>query len=189
MTFSSHYYAFEVDIARLDDLCIYHCLDHLCLNIIPKERWIQPLLCFWGWHCQDGKIWSAGGVTSGIDVALAFLAARWLYIQHHYVKRTNLITHTRCSHIQSKPKFSKCGSILSELICFVCSCAKLSQTTSKDHNVALTIFKGRKDSGRGSPAQVRYLPKKKNSEIHLEDQTFLLNYISTYTFTYMYYIS
>ena len=144
MTFSSHYYASEADIARLDDLCIYHCLDHICLNIIPKE----PLLCFWGWHCQDGKIWSAGGVTSGIDVALAFLAARWLYVNHNYVKRINSIIHTHRSHnIQSKPKFSKCRSIVSELTCSVCSCTKLSQTTNKNHNVALKILKGRGAAG------------------------------------------
>ena len=138
---------------------IMHCLDHLCLNIIPKESWAQPLPCFWGWYCQDGKIWSAGGVTSGIDIALAFLAARWLYVKHHYVKRINLIIHTHRSHIQSKPKFSKCRSIVSELTCSVCSCTKLSQTTNKNHNVASKILKGRKNSGRGSPAQVNWFSK------------------------------
>ena len=45
-------------------------------------RRVVQVSCCWWWRwcplpplCQDGKVWSGGGVTSGLDVSLAYLAA------------------------------------------------------------------------------------------------------------------
>ena len=56
-------------------------------NVIVEEERVVQVMMILGMmmimmrRIKAGKIWSAGGVTSGIDAALAFLAARF---HHHH---------------------------------------------------------------------------------------------------------
>ena len=55
----------------------------MMMGMVSLNTMMMVMVTIATYILQAGKIWSAGGVTSGIDAALAFLADRCFQYQCH----------------------------------------------------------------------------------------------------------